>query len=559
MNLNFYKIKKNQTLGSFIEDFERVKKNDIKLAVKLSNDNQLEGIITLGDLRKIIEKKYELKTLVENLINKNPIVVYENELNNNLYELLLKKISKHKNQIDIEEVIVINEKKKFSRILSFKSICENYNYKNICIVGLGHIGIPLAIHVLKKFKSILGFDIDKKKINDIKNLKLNFYEKNLDKSLQHYLSNKKLKLTSEIEKVSAEIYIICVGTDLIKNKIDNKKIINVAKNLSKKLKKDDHVILRGTVPVGGARNIFLKELRKRTSLKCGRDFYFSYMPERIIEGNALEELEKIPQLVSGFSKNCQKEGINFSKIVFNNTVNLSSIEEGEIIKLASNSFRDLNFAFSNEISRIANLNNLSGSKLIEKANYGYSRNNFSKPSIGVGGFCLPKDPVLFKSSFKSSHGYKLANASRKINDETISFYGKNIIKKLKSLKKISKKILIMGLTFKGFPETLDIRNSPGIDLGNFLKKDKIICEYMDPMHKSLKKIVPKNRFIIVEDKVKLNNYDMIIIINNNQYFFDIIESKLKINNSKNTKYIFDCWNILNENEITNLNWTYINI
>ena len=133
MNLNFYKIKKNQTLGSFIKDFERVKKNDNKIAVKLSNDNQLEGIITLGDLRKIIEKKYELKTLVENLINKNPIVVYENELNNNLYELLLKKISKHKNQIDIEEVIVINEKKKFSRILSFKSICENYNYKNIQI------------------------------------------------------------------------------------------------------------------------------------------------------------------------------------------------------------------------------------------------------------------------------------------------------------------------------------------------------------------------------------------------------------------------------------------
>lgn len=559
MNLNFYKIKKNQTLGSFIKDFERVKKNDNKIAVKLSNDNQLEGIITLGDLRKIIEKKYELKTLVENLINKNPIIVNENELNNNLYGLLLKKISKHKNQINIEEVIVINEKKKFSRILSFKSICENYNYKNICIVGLGHIGIPLAIHILKKFKSISGFDIDEQKIKDIRNLKLSFYEKNLDKSLKYYLSNNKFKLTSEIEKVSAEIYIICVGSDLTKNKADNKKLVKVAKNLSKKLKKNDLVILRGTVPVGGSRNLFLKELTKGTSLRCGNDFYFSYMPERIIEGNALEELEKIPQLVSGFSENCEKESINFSKNIFNNIVNLSSIEEGEIIKLASNSFRDLNFAFSNEISRIANLNNLSGSRLIEKANYGYLRNNFSKPSIGVGGFCLPKDPFLFKSSFKSSHGYKLGVVSRKINNETIPFYGNNIMRKLKSIKKISKKILIMGLTFKGFPETLDIRNSPGIELGNFFKKKKIICEYMDPMHKSLKKIVPKNKFQIIDDKVKLNDYDMVIVINNNQYFFDIIQSKLKLNNSKNRKYIFDCWNILNENEITNLNWGYLNI
>jgi UDP-N-acetyl-D-mannosaminuronic acid dehydrogenase len=559
MNLNYYKIKQNQTLGSFIRDFERIKKNDIKLAIKLSKDNELEGILTLGDLRKIIEKKYNIKTLVKNLLNKKPIVVNENELNNNLYELLLKKISRNKNKIDIEEVIVIDEKNKFSRVLSFKSICENYNYKNICIVGLGHIGIPLAIHILKKFKSISGFDIDEQKIKDIRNLKLSFYEKNLDKSLKYYLSNNKFKLTSEIDKVSAEIYIICVGSDLTKNKADNKKLVKVAKNLSKKLKKNDLVILRGTVPVGGSRNLFLKELTKGTSLRCGNDFYFSYMPERIIEGNALEELEKIPQLVSGFSKNCEKEGINFSKNVFNNIVNLSSIEEGEIIKLASNSFRDLNFAFSNEISRIANLNNLSGSRLIEKANYGYSRNNFSKPSIGVGGFCLPKDPFLFKSSFKSSHGYKLGVVSRKINDETIPFYGKNIIRKLKSIKKISKKILIMGLTFKGFPETLDIRNSPGIELGNFLKKNKIICEYMDPMHKSLKKIVPKNKFKIIEDNIKLNNYDMIIVINNNQYFFDIIESKLKLNNSKNSKYIFDCWNILNENEITNLNWGYLNI
>lgn len=559
MNLNYYRIKQNQTLGSFIKDFERIKKNDIKLAIKLSKDNELEGILTLGDLRKIIEKKYNIKSLVKDLLNKKPIVVNENELNNNLYELLLKKISRNKNKIDIEEVIVIDEKNKFSRVLSFKSICENYNYKNICIVGLGHIGIPLAIHILKKFKSISGFDIDEQKIKDIRNLKLSFYEKNLDKSLKYYLSNNKFKLTSEIEKVSAEIYIICVGSDLTKNKADNKKLVKVAKNLSKKLKKNDLVILRGTVPVGGSRNLFLKELTKGTSLRCGNDFYFSYMPERIIEGNALEELEKIPQLVSGFSENCEKESINFSKNIFNNIVNLSSIEEGEIIKLASNSFRDLNFAFSNEISRIANLNNLSGSRLIEKANYGYLRNNFSKPSIGVGGFCLPKDPFLFKSSFKSSHGYKLGVVSRKINNETIPFYGNNIMRKLKSIKKISKKILIMGLTFKGFPETLDIRNSPGIELGNFFKKKKIICEYMDPMHKSLKKIVPKNKFQIIDDKVKLNDYDMVIVINNNQYFFDIIQNKLKLNNSKNRKYIFDCWNILNENEITNLNWGYLNI
>ena len=91
-----------------------------------------------------------------------------------------------------------------------------------------------------------------------------------------------------------------------------------------------------------------------------------------------------------------KSNKNFSNKVFNNTLSLSSIEEGEIIKLASNSYRDLNFSFSNELARIAHFHKLSGSKLIEKANYGYERNNISRPSLGVGGFCLPKTLIYLK-------------------------------------------------------------------------------------------------------------------------------------------------------------------
>ena len=559
MDLNFYKIKSNQTLKNFIEEFEEAKKANIKIAIKLSKKNKLEGIITLGDLRIISEKKYNQNIFVKELINKNPIVVNEEHFNNNLYELILSKISKDNKKIDIEEVIVVDKEKNFSRIVSYKSICENYDYKNVCVVGLGHIGIPLSIHLLKKFKSIIGYDIDKRKIDRIKKFKLDFHEKNLEKSLRYYLSKDKFRLTSNIKQALAEIYIICIGSEIENNKIDNKKLIKVAKDLSPKIKKNDLIILRGTVPVGASRNLFLKTLLNQTQLICGKDFYFSYMPERIIEGNALEELEKIPQLVSGYSSNCEKESINFSKKVFNNIVNLSSIEEGEIIKLASNSYRDLNFAFSNEISRIANLHELSGSKLIEKANYGYLRNNFAKPSIGVGGFCLPKDPLLFKSNINKTEGYKLGELSRSINAGTIPFFGKKIIQNLKSIEKKSKKVLIMGLTFKGTPETLDTRNSPGIELGNFLKKNKISCEYMDPMQKSLKKIVPKNKFKIVGTEVRFDNYDMIIIINNHPYFFDIIENKLRLNKSIYKKYIFDCWNLFNENVVTNLNWRYLNI
>ena len=135
-----------------------------------------------------------------------------------------------------------------------------------------------------------------------------------------------------------------------------------------------------------------------------------------------------------------------------------SLEEGEIIKLASNSYRSLNFAFSNEISRISNLYGLSGSELIKKQLC--CRNNISKPSLGVGGFCLPKDPILFSNNSKKLSNYKLGKISHNINKNITQFYLKKFLKILKKMKK--NKILMMGISFKGYPETLDIRNSTSL-------------------------------------------------------------------------------------------------
>ena len=387
---------------------------------------------------------------------------------------------------------------------------------------------------------------------------MNFYEKNLESSLNFYLSKKKLEITSKKNEVAAETYIICVGSDLSNNKANNKNLINIAKLLSKKIKKNDLIILRGTVQVGCSRNIFLKNLKNRTSLVCGKDFYFSYMPERNIEGNALEETEKIPQLVSGYSKNCLDQTINFVKKTFNNFIELKSIEEGEMIKLLSNSYRDLNFSFSNEISRIANKFNLSGSEIIEKANYGYERNNIAKPSLGVGGFCLPKDPILFQKFVNGGKGYGLGKLSRKINYEVMRFTFNRIIKLLKG-KKRNKKALILGIAFKGLPETIDTRNSSALFLGKFLNKKGVRCDYTDPMSSKIIKSKQKLGINILKKINNLNAYDLIVLVNNNPYYLHLLEKNLKMNNSKSKKFLFDCWNMVDKNYVKNLNWEYHNI
>lgn len=554
---NYFFIKKNQKICDFIEEFEIQNKNK-KIGIKISNNKKFEGMISLSDVGKLKKKNQNLS--IDKFINKTPIKIKENELNNDLYQLLQKKLKKN-NVKNIGQVILVDKKNTFLNLLDYKSLFNDYEYKNVCVIGLGHIGLPLIVHLLKSFKKIKGFDKDIKKINNLKKLKFEFYEKNLNINLKNSLENNKIEISRNIKDSIAEVYIICLGSDLVGDKIDNKKLIDAAKNLGKVLKKYDLVILRGTVPVGASRKIFLKTLSKNTKLRCGEEFYFSYLPERIVEGNSLEEFMKIPQLISGYSENCLNQIKIFSNKVFDNILSLSSIEEGEIIKLASNSYRDLSFAFSNELARVANSYKLSGSKLIEKANYGYERNNISKPSLGVGGFCLPKDPFLFKKSLnKKFKGYKLADLSREINDGTIKFYGKIIIDKLKSIKKNKYKLLIMGLAFKGSPETIDTRNSPGIQLANFLKNRKIKIEFLDTMQNVMQKVFgPKNNYSFCLNHKKINDYDMIIIINNHEYFLNTINNNLKTNKTIHKKFIFDCWNLLDQNNVINLNWNYLNL
>ena len=143
----------------------------------------------------------------------------------------------------------------------------------------------------------------------------------------------------------------------------------------------------------------------------------------------------MPQLVSGSTYGCKDKALNFAKFYFENIIELSSLEEGEIIKLASNSFRDLNFAFANEITRIASKFNLSGNQLIKNSNLGYERNKIALPSIGVGGYCLPKDPILFSKLFNNNDGYSLGKNSRQINEKNISESFKRISNNNKKFKK----------------------------------------------------------------------------------------------------------------------------
>ena len=244
MNSNYYEIKKNITLKQFIIDFEKsIKNHKVFTAIKLDDKKKIIGVITRGDLRRLIYKKDGFKDRIDKYLNLNPVVVKNTELNNNLNSLLSHKT---KGKI-IDDIIVINEKKKFLEIIKYEHIKDNFKYKNTCVIGMGHIGLPLSIFVLKKFKNIIGYDNNNNKIKNIKKVKLDFYEKNLNKLLKNHLKTKRLKLTNNLKNINSEIYIICIGSIISGNKISNSNLKKLAQDLSGIIKKNDLIILRGTV------------------------------------------------------------------------------------------------------------------------------------------------------------------------------------------------------------------------------------------------------------------------------------------------------------------------
>ena len=198
---------------------------------------------------------------------------------------------------------------------------------------------------------------------------------------------------------------------------------------------------------------------------------------------------------------------------------------------------------------------MSGFEVIKKANQDYPRNNIAKPSVGVGGFCLPKDPFIFKKLLKNKNdGYRLS-VSREVNSLATMENLKRVIKiKNKYLKNKKIKILIMGISFKGTPETIDIRNSVSLNLGLQLQKYKFHnVSFLDVMRKKIKDRF-KLKIKLCNDK-DLNKQDIILLTNNNPLYKDIVYSKLK-NNTKAKKIIYDFTDMLDENLCSAIGYVY---
>ena len=376
----------------------------------------------------------------------------------------------------------------------------------LAVIGLGYVGLPLALEFAKK-KKVIGFDINKKRIKELNS----GFDQNLEFNKKELKNSKKIKFTYNEKNLKfANCYIISVPTPVDEfKKPDLRPLFKACKMIGGIIKKGDLIIYESTVYPGCTEEQCVPILEKFSGLKFNKEFFCGYSPERINPGDKVHTISKVKKITSGSTPEITDLVDNlYKEIITVGTHKASSIKVAEAAKIIENTQRDINIAFINELYMLFNKLNIDTKAVLDAAE---SKWNFLpfKPGL-VGGHCIGVDPYYLTYKAESSnYKPKIILAGRKINDNMGNYVAMELINKMKQKKiKIKgSKILIMGLTFK--ENCKDIRNSGVQSVIHKLKKNECALDLYDPWadKSEIKKIY--NASLIT--KLRQNNYDSILI------------------------------------------------
>ncbi len=370
--------------------------------------------------------------------------------------------------------------------------------KKIGVIGLGYVGLPLAVALSKKFL-VIGYDKNGERIKKLK--------RGIDKNGEansKYLRNSKLFFISDHKKLDeVKVFIICVPTPIKNKKPDLKFLIEATKLVATKLKTGDIVIYESTVYPGTTEEICRPILEKISSLNVNKDFFLGYSPERINPGLNTKKIQDIKKIISGSSVTAVKEIKKiYHPIIKAGLYVANSIKVAESAKIIENTQRDLNIALMNEFSKILNNLNINTNEVLEAANTKWNFNNYT-PGL-VGGHCIGVDPYyLAYKAKKIGINPKVILSGRSVNDGMHNY----VFKKINELKKI-KKIAFLGVTFK--EDCKDFRNSMPVKLLKKLTKKKFKIDVFDPIVNI--NDIKNFEKINIKKKLKKRYYDLVIVV-----------------------------------------------
>jgi UDP-N-acetyl-D-glucosamine/UDP-N-acetyl-D-galactosamine dehydrogenase len=414
--------------------------------------------------------------------------------------------------------------------------------KKIAVIGLGYVGLPLAVEFGKQ-RHVIGFEINKSRVDELEEGKDSTLEINDDdlKAAQY------LSYTIAVEDIrDCQIYIIAVPTPTDKNnRPDLTPLLKASETVGKVLTDNDIVIYESTVYPGATEEDCIPVLENASGKKFNRDFFVGYSPERINPGDKIHTLTTIKKITSGSTVETANEVDElYSEIIKAGTYLASSIRVAEAAKVIENSQRDINIAFVNELAKIFNLLDIDTHEVLEAAGTKWNFLPF-KPGL-VGGHCIGIDPYyLAQKAEEVGYNPEIILAGRRMNNSMGKYVAGEVVKLMlrKGAEVKNAKALMLGITFK--ENCPDIRNTRAIDIYHELKCYGMQVDVFDPLASS-HKVKHEYNIDILSHATNKNDYGIIILAVAHNEFLSIDFSDCK----KNGTIIFDVKGILRSEMVT---------
>ncbi|OAS88214.1 MULTISPECIES: nucleotide sugar dehydrogenase [Metabacillus] len=408
----------------------------------------------------------------------------------------------------------------------------------ITTIGLGYIGLPTSIMFAKHDVEVVGVDIKPEVIDSLNAGKIHIEEPGLQEALNEVIQKGTFKASLTPE--NADAFIISVPTpnndDLYKS-CDLNYVLGAVKTALPYVKKGNVIIVESTI-APRSMDDFVKPLVEAAGFVVGKDLFLVHCPERVLPGQILHELIYNNRIVGGITQDCTEAGAMVYSTFVKGEIIKTDAKTAEMSKLMENTFRDVNIALANELTKVCNELDINALDVIEMANK-HPRVNLHTPGPGVGGHCLAVDPYFIVA--KAPETAQLINLSRTINTSMPHYVVENVNKLMEQTN--GKVVSVFGLTYKGNVD--DIRESPAMEIMELLKHEgKYEIRAFDPHVEA--------DFVIEDIQDATKNSDLVLILTDHNEFKNIDYTKLS---NMSTKRILDTKNIVTNSAE---NFEYIN-
>ncbi|MCT2339128.1 UDP-N-acetyl-D-mannosamine dehydrogenase [Corynebacterium sp. p3-SID1056] len=341
------------------------------------------------------------------------------------------------------------------------SSAAQQQFENVCVVGLGYIGLPTAAFIASKGIKVTGVDVNPTYVDSINRGEVPFVEPGFDELLKDVVE--KGLLTARFDQIEADAYIVCVPTPFKgdDHQVDTKFINAAVDAMAPHLRPGALVVLESTSPPGTTRNMAEYIIEKRPDLSLNEEdenaIFVAHCPERVLPGQIMEEMENNDRVIGGLTRRGTELARDLYSTFCTAELLLTDATTAEMAKLTENSFRDVNIAFANELSLICDRLGIDVWELIDLANH-HPRVNILKPGPGVGGHCIAVDPWFIVSAVPEEA--KIIRQAREINDHKPEFVLQKIQSALKETN--GKNVAALGIAFKA--DIDDLRESPALNI-----------------------------------------------------------------------------------------------